>query len=257
MYSIFTSEQGTAIDDVIFWKFEDDLILICNASNTNKIKSHLDINSITYEDLTLTTDLIAIQGKNAINIIDQIMTIPDKFSTYKENNYIYARTGYTGEDGVEVMIDTKDTVDFINMIETKGVKPCGLGSRDTLRLEASLPLYGFELTDDISPVEAGLKWTITNENDYLGKQIIDEQITSRDHKHLKRFKLNAKQIARTGTICRSDGVEGIVTSGNISPILGYPIGYVLFKSNPADNLVEFEIRGNLVEGNLIYKRFLR
>ena len=69
--------------------------------------------------------------------------------------------------------------------------------------------------------------------------------------------MNAKQIARTGTICRSDGVEGIVTSGNISPILGYPIGYVLFKSNPADNLVEFDILGNLVEGKLIHKRFLR
>lgn len=256
LYSIFTSEQGTAIDDVIFWKFEDDLILVCNASNTNKIKSHLDINSITYEDLTLTTDLIAIQGKNAMNIIDQIMTIPDKFSTFKENNYIYARTGYTGEDGVEVMLDSKDTLDFINMLETKGVKPCGLGSRDTLRLEASLPLYGFELTDDITPVEAGLKWTITNENDYLGKQIIDEQISSKQHKHLKRFKLSAKQIARTGTICVSDGVEGVVTSGNISPILGHPIGYVLFKSNPADDLVEFDIRGNLIEGNLIYKRFL-
>ena len=256
LYSIFTSEQGTAIDDVIFWKFEDDLILICNASNTNKIKSHLDINSITYEDLTLTTDLIAIQGKNAMNIIDQIMTIPDKFSTFKENNYIYARTGYTGEDGVEVMLDSKDTLDFISMLETKGVKPCGLGSRDTLRLEASLPLYGFELTDDITPVEAGLKWTITNENDYLGKQIIDEQISSKQHKHLKRFKLSAKQIARTGTICVSDGVEGVVTSGNISPILGHPIGYVLFKSNPADDLVEFDIRGNLIEGNLIYKRFL-
>ena len=184
------------------------------------------------------------------------MTIPDKFSTYKENNYIYARTGYTGEDGVEVMIDTKDTVNFLNMLETKGVKPCGLGSRDTLRLEASLPLYGFELTDDISPVEAGLKWTITNENEYLGKQIIDEQISSKQHKHLRRFTLNAKQIARTGTTCKSDGVEGVVTSGNISPILGYPIGYVLFKSNPADNLVEFEIRGNLVEGNLLEKRFL-
>ena len=90
----------------------------------------------------------------------------------------------------------------------------------------------------------------------MGKQIIDEQISSKQHKHLRRFTLNAKQIARTGTTCKSDGVEGVVTSGNISPILGYPIGYVLFKSNPADNLVEFEIRGNLVEGNLIYKRFL-
>ena len=169
---------------------------------------------------------------------------------------MYARTGYTGEDGLEVMLDTNDTLGFISELEAKGVKPCGLGSRDTLRLEASLPLYGFELTDEITPVEAGLKWTITNKDDYLGKKVIDEQIASRDHKHLNRFKLYAKLIARTGTFCRSDGVEGIVTSGNISPIIGYPIGYVLFKSNPSDDLVEFDIRGNLVEGNLLEKRFL-
>ena len=256
LYSIFTSEEGTAIDDVIFWKFEDDLILICNASNTNKIKTHLDIHSINYEDLTLSTDLIAVQGKNAIDIVSNIMSVPDKFSTSKEGKYVYARTGYTGEDGLEVMLDTNDTLAFISELEVKGVKPCGLGSRDTLRLEASLPLYGFELTDDISPIEAGLKWTVTNKDDYLGKYVIDHQIESKEHKHLKRFKLNAKQIARTGTICTSDGVEGTVTSGNISPILGYPIGFVLFKSNPADDLVEFDIRGNLIEGNLLYKRFL-
>ena len=256
LYSIFTSEEGTAIDDVIFWKFEDDLILICNASNTNKIKTHLDINSINYEDLTLTTDLIAVQGKNAIDIVSSMLTIPEKFSTLKEGKYVYARTGYTGEDGVEVMLDIADPLTFINELEAKGVKPCGLGARDTLRLEASLPLYGFELTDEISPVEAGLKWTVTNKENYLGKDVIDNQIESKEHKHLKRFKLNAKQIARTGTICISDGVEGIVTSGNISPLLGYPIGFVLFKSNPADDLVEFDIRGNLVEGNLLYKRFL-
>jgi len=256
LYSIFTSEDGTAIDDVIFWKFEDDLILICNASNTNKIKTHLDIHSVNYEDLTASTDLIAVQGKNAIDIVSNIMSVPDKFSTSKEGKYVYARTGYTGEDGLEVMLDINDTLAFVSELETKGVKPCGLGSRDTLRLEASLPLYGFELTDDISPIEAGLKWTVTNKNEYLGKDVIDHQIETKEHKYLKRFKLNAKQIARTGTICTSDGVEGIVTSGNISPILGYPIGFVLFKSNPTDDLVEFDIRGNLIEGNLLNKRFL-
>jgi len=256
LYSIFTSEDGTAIDDVIFWKFEDDLILICNASNTNKIKTHLDIHSVNYEDLTASTDLIAVQGKNAIDIVSNIMSVPDKFSTSKEGKYVYARTGYTGEDGLEVMLDNNDTLAFVSELETKGVKPCGLGSRDTLRLEASLPLYGFELTDDVSPIEAGLKWTVTNKNEYLGKDVIDHQIETKEHKYLKRFKLNAKQIARTGTICTSDGVEGIVTSGNISPILGYPIGFVLFKSNPTDDLVEFDIRGNLIEGNLLNKRFL-
>ena len=256
LYSIFTSEDGTAIDDVIFWKFEDDLILICNASNTNKIKTHLDIHSVNYEDLTASTDLIAVQGKNAIDIVSNIMSVPDKFSTSKEGKYVYARTGYTGEDGLEVMLDINDTLAFVSELETKGVKPCGLGSRDTLRLEASLPLYGFELTDGISPIEAGLKWTVTNKNEYLGKDVIDHQIETKEHKYLKRFRLNAKQIARTGTICTSDGVEGIVTSGNISPILGYPIGFVLFKSNPTDDLVEFDIRGNLIEGNLLNKRFL-
>ena len=256
LYTIFTSDTGTAIDDVIFWKFEDDLILICNASNTSKIKTHLDNNSINYDDLTEKTDLIAVQGKDAIPIIEELMPVPNKFFTYKNLNLIYARTGYTGEDGVEIMLEQKDTINFIHQLEIRGVKPCGLGSRDTLRLEASLPLYGFELSDNISPVEAGLKWTLSNNDDYLGKSFIEEQLESKEHKYLKKFKLNAKQIARTGTTCISDGVEGVVTSGNISPILGYPIGYVLFKSNPSDDLVEFDIRGNLVEGNLLYKRFL-
>ena len=256
LYSMFLSESGTAIDDVIFWKFEDDLILICNASNTLKIKNHLDANSITYSDLTYETDLIAVQGKNAISIVEEMMPIPDKFFTSKDSIYTYARTGYTGEDGVEVMLDQKDTLDFIQKLEDKDVKPCGLGSRDTLRLEASLPLYGFELTDDISPVEAGLKWTLTNKSDYMGKNVIDEQIDTKNHKYLKRFKLNAKQIARTGTICNSGNVSGTVTSGNISPTLGHPIGFALFETNPSDNLVEFDIRGNLIEGNLLDKRFL-
>ena len=256
LYSMFLSESGTAIDDVIFWKFEDDLILICNASNTLKIKNHLDANSITYSDLTYETDLIAVQGKNAISIVEEMMPIPDKFFTSKDSIYTYARTGYTGEDGVEVMLDQKDTLDFIQKLEDKDVKPCGLGSRDTLRLEASLPLYGFELTDDISPVEAGLKWTLTNKSDYMGKNVIDEQIDTKNHKYLKRFKINAKQIARTGTICNSGNVSGTVTSGNISPILGHPIGFALFETNPSDNLVEFDIRGNLIEGNLLDKRFL-
>ena len=256
LYTIFTSHAGTAIDDVIFWKFEDDLILICNASNTSKIKNHLDTNSITYDDLTDNTDLIAVQGINAISIIQEMMIIPNKFTTAKDSKFIYARTGYTGEDGVEVMLDQKDTLDFIQQLEAKGVMPCGLGSRDTLRLEASLPLYGFELTDDITPVEAGLKWTLSNKSDYIGKNVIEEQLNSKNHKYLKRFKLSAKQIARTGAVCKADNVNGIVTSGNISPILGHPIGFVLFETNPTNNLVEFDIRGNLIEGNLLDKRFL-
>ena len=256
LYSIFTSETGSAIDDVIFWKFDDELIILCNASNTLKMKKHLDSYSIKYDDLTQHTDLIAVQGKDAISVIKDIMTIPNKFSTLKESVFTYARTGYTGEDGVEIMLEHKNTLDLIDQLVSRGVKPCGLGSRDTLRLEASLPLYGFELSDDITPVEAGLKWTLSNQDEYLGKNVIDEQLKTKEHKYLKRFKLNAKQIARTGTLCNSGSISGVVTSGNISPILGYPIGFALFETNPSHNLVEFDIRGNLVEGNLLEKRFL-
>ena len=125
-----------------------------------------------------------------------------------------------------------------------------------MRLEGSLPLYGFELTEDISPVEAGLKWTITNKSNYLGKNQVDDQINSGNHKYLKRFTLIGRQIARTGTEVFSDNVKGSVTSGNISPVLQVPIGFVLFESKPPVDLVNFDIRGNLLEGNLLKKRFL-
>ena len=96
----------------------------------------------------------------------------------------------------------------------------------------------------------------SNHDEYLGRNVIDEQLKTKEHKYLKKFKLNAKQIARTGTVCNSGPISGVVTSGNISPILGYPIGFALFETNPSHNLVEFDIRGNLVEGNLLEKRFL-
>ena len=175
----------------------------------------------------------------------------------KKNNYTYARTGYTGEDGLEVMCSNENVEKLMHFLEENDIKPCGLGARDTLRLEASLPLYGFELSDNISPIEAGLKWTITNQNDYKGKDVIETQIQTKKHKSLRKFKINARQIARTDTLCTSNGINGLVTSGNISPILGHPIGFIIFETNPVTDLVEFQIRGNLIEGKLLNKRFLK
>ena len=257
LYSIFINDNGGSIDDVIFWKFQDELILICNAANTEKIKVHLDSNNITYDDLTESSILIAIQGKNAIDLLSSEFEIPEKFSTMKKNNYTYARTGYTGEDGLEVMCSNENAAKLMHFLKENDIKPCGLGARDTLRLEASLPLYGFELSDNISPIEAGLKWTITNQNEYKGKEVIETQIQTKKHKSLRKFKINARQIARTDTLCTSNGINGLVTSGNISPILGHPIGFIIFETNPVTDLVEFQIRGNLIEGKLLNKRFLK
>ncbi len=256
LYSIFTNENGNALDDVIFWKFDDKIILIPNASNASKIKSHLVDHKVDFIDKSLETVLIAVQGPKTIELINDRFEIPEKFSTAKSDNFMYARTGYTGEDGIEIMASNAEAESLISFFIEKGIKPCGLGSRDTLRLEASLPLYGFELTEDITPVEASLSWTITNEHDFLGSDRIKTQLQNGNHKILKKFTIESRKIARTETIGMSGDIKGVVTSGNFSPILNKSIGFILFENKPPQNLIEFDIRGNLIEGNIVNKRFL-
>ncbi len=256
LYSIFTNESGNALDDVIFWKFEDKIILIPNASNESKIKSHLLDHKIDFIDKSTETVLIAVQGPKTIELINDRFEIPDKFSAGKSEHYIYARTGYTGEDGIEIMANNSDADSLISFLIQKGIKPCGLGSRDTLRLEASLPLYGFELTEDITPVEASLSWTITNNRDFLGSDRIKSQLDEGNHKILKKFMIDSRKIARTDTFGSAGDVKGTVTSGNFSPVLNKSIGFIMFENKPSQNLIEFDIRGNLIEGNIVNKRFL-
>ena len=256
LYSIFTNEEGNALDDVIFWKFEDKIILIPNASNLDKIKTHLTSHNVLFIDKSKDTVLIAVQGPDTIDLIKDRFEIPDKFSTNHTDNYLYARTGYTGEDGLEIMANNEDAESLLTFLTEKGIKPCGLGSRDTLRLEASLPLYGFELTEDITPVEASLSWTITNKSEYLGSDKINAQLSGENHKVLKKFVIDSRKIARTETIGIAGETKGLVTSGNFSPILNKSIGFILFENMPSQDLIEFDIRGNLIEGNIVNKRFL-
>ncbi len=256
LYSIFTNENGNALDDVIFWKFEDKIMLIPNASNASKIKTHLFDHKINFIDKSTQTVLIAVQGPKTLELINDRFEIPDKFSTGKSEQLIYARTGYTGEDGIEIMANNSDADSLLSFLIQKGIKPCGLGSRDTLRLEASLPLYGFELTEDITPVEASLTWTITNNRDFLGSDRIKSQLDDGNHKILKKFTINSRKIARTDTSGSAGDVKGCVTSGNFSPVLNKSIGFIMFENKPSQDLIEFDIRGNLIEGNIVNKRFL-
>ena len=154
------------------------------------------------------------------------------------------------------MVNVEDLDELISLLVHNEIEPCGLGARDTLRLEAALPLYGFELTEDISPVEAGLKWTLTNKSKYKGSDVIDEQIRTGNHKVLKKFVIDSRNIARTGTKVKAGNINGIVTSGNFSPILQKSIGFVLLESQPDTDLLEFEIRGKFIEGKILKKRFL-
>ena len=256
LYSIFTDSNGCAIDDVIFWKFSDHIVLICNAANSTKVINHLKEHSISINVITESTALIAVQGPNSLNLMSNLIEIPNVFSCIKTDHYTYARTGYTGEEGLEIMVSLDNLENLMNFLTSSDAKPCGLGSRDTLRLEASLPLYGFELSQDITPIEAGLKWTVSNKNDFLGSDVIKEQISSGNHQILKKFTIDSRSIARTGTNVKAGSVPGVVTSGNYSPILKKSIGFALFKNQPTTDLLEFDIRGKLVEGKIMKKRFL-
>ena len=256
LYSIFTNENGSALDDVIFWKYDDYILLICNAANTDKITNYLQTEEIIFQNLTEKTALVAVQGPEAISNLKALLPIPESFSCLSNDIYTYARTGYTGEDGLEVMVNVEDLDDLTSFLLQNEIEPCGLGARDTLRLEASLPLYGFELTEDISPVEAGLKWTLSNKNEYRGSDVINEQIRTGHHKILKKFSIDSRNIARTGTKVKAGNINGIVTSGNFSPILQKSIGFVLLESQPDTDLLEFEIRGKFIEGKILKKRFL-
>ena len=256
LYSIFTNIEGCALDDVIFWKFEDYILLICNAVNASKISDHLNSQKVEFENITKDTALIAVQGPNALKTLENLLTIPVSFSCLSDDVFTYARTGYTGEDGLEIMVDLKNLNILIDFLNKHEIQPCGLGARDTLRLEASLPLYGFELSEEISPVEASLKWTITNKDSYMGSKSINRQLSSGQHKFLKKFTIDSRNIARTGTKVKAGKVDGVVTSGNYSPILSKAIGFALFDSEPDTDLLEFEIRGNFIEGKIIRKRFL-
>jgi len=256
LYSIFTDANGCAIDDVIFWKFSDHIILICNAANSLKVIDHLIEHSISINVITESTALIAVQGPKSLNLMANLLEIPGEFSCMKNDLYTYARTGYTGEEGLEIMVSLDNLDNLISFLTLSEVKPCGLGARDTLRLEASLPLYGFELTQDITPIEAGLKWTVSNKNDFMGSDVINEQISSGNHQILKKFIIDSRSIARTGTDVMAGSVSGVVTSGNYSPILKKTIGFALFENQPTTDLLEFDIRGKLVEGKIMKKRFL-
>jgi aminomethyltransferase len=112
LYSIFTNEKGSALDDVIFWKYDDYILLICNAANTDKITNYLQTEEIIFQDLTEKTALVAVQGPEAISNLKALLPIPDSFSCLSKDMYTYARTGYTGEDGLEIMVNVEDLDEF-------------------------------------------------------------------------------------------------------------------------------------------------
>lgn len=276
-YSLVTNEQGYVLDDVLVYRMPDAYMLVVNASNRLKILDWIESRSDGFDhgldDRTVSHPMIAVQGPAALDVITRL-----GFSTASEMKYYsvvqaavgghdatVSRTGYTGEDGFEVIVPEAAALNLLEQTvaagDACGLQPCGLGCRDTLRLEAAMPLYGHELSESIEPLTAGLQFAVKlDANDFIGRSALAKIKTAGPQQQRVGLELVGRRIAREGAALLSDGnVIGEVTSGTFSPTLQKSIamGYVACSSSEIGTQVEVDIRGKRQAATIVDLPFYR
>lgn len=289
-YTVMCMENGGIVDDLVIYKRSSQrFLVVVNASNTDKDFAHvLDVKQ-KYEkkngkvlDLKVTNEStrytqIAIQGREAVKILSELTSADLKSIKnywFVENDMmdnipaVIARTGYTGEDGFEVYVPWEKGPAvwraFLEKGSPFGIKPCGLGARDTLRLEMKYPLYGNELSSETNPLEAGLSWVVKlDKGNFVGREALIKAKEAGLQRHLVGMRLLERGIARHGyPIYDASGAKliGEVTSGTQSPCLkeSIAIGYVRVDESKLGTKINVEIRGTKVPAEVIptpfYKR---
>jgi aminomethyltransferase len=274
-YTVLLNPDGGIIDDVIFYCHRlDDWSMIVNASTTDKdwawITEQLNDFDGEFSDRSSTQTLIAVQGKDAIRYLQGIvsadLTQVKKFGHIRtevlSKTSFVARTGYTGEDGFELMTDISIGKELWAKLVDEGVTPCGLGCRDTLRLEAGMHLYGQDMDDGITPLEADLGWIIhlAEKGDFIGRAALESQSQQGLPKKLVALEMHGKNIARHDyPILFEDQVVGIVTSGTLSPTLGKAIalGYVPTHLAAIGQVVQVQIRNQTYPAQVVKRPFYK
>jgi aminomethyltransferase len=279
-YTVLLNPQGGIIDDIIIYYQDTDsagkqnLVIIVNASTTDKDKqwllAHLDLDVVKFQDLSQDKILIAVQGPTATHSLQSLISAdlsPIKAFGHLETTIFgkhafLARTGYTGEDGFEVMVDSSVGIDLWQSLYDLGVVPCGLGCRDTLRLEAAMALYGQDIDDTTTPLEAGLGWLVhlDTKGDFIGREVLIQQKAQGMSRKLVGLQTQGRNIARHGyPVLSSDQVVGEVTSGTLSPTLGYPIAlaYVPTQLATLKQQLDVEIRGKAYPAVVVKRPFYR
>ena len=276
-YSAFLTERGTFVDDLLVYrKAADSYLLVVNASNTPKdfewARAHAR-GDARIEDASDRYALIAVQGPRAAELLSRSAEKdPTSLAYYAflETSVfgapaLVSRTGYTGEDGFEIYLapEKAESV-FRGLLEegrADGAVPCGLGARDTLRLEARMALYGNDIDDTVTPWEADLGWIVKlKKGDFLGRAALERQRAEGVTRKLVGFEMVDRGIARHGYPARTDHGEGVVTSGTYSPTLSKPIGLAMLPAVAAEIGTEFtvDIRGRGAKARVVptpfYKR---
>ncbi len=269
-YQIVCNNDGGVIDDMLAYKFDDENIwLICNASNKEILLKHLQLTlSKTVFDAKIVDEsdnyaAVAVQGPNSQAVLEKVLdeTLKDipYMSFKKVNGFIVSNSGYTGEAGYEVYANGKLIVDLAEKLLENEVAACGLGSRDTLRFEAGLPLFGHELSNYISPVQAGLNFAIDfNKKTFIGKEALQNQRINGVESRIVGLELIDRGVARQGyLVYDGEAYIGYITSGFIIPGTKNSYANALIDSKyKLKDEVEIEIRNKRVKARLRKKRYL-
>lgn len=276
-YNMMCYETGGIVDDLLIYRAnENEYMIVVNASNIKKdfewLKEH-KIPGVKLQDISNKTSKLDLQGPNSQIILQKICQ--DDLSKIKRFYFLktkinkfsvlISRTGYTGEDGFEIYCDNKNVVELWKILLKKGfeygIKPIGLGARDTLRIEACYSLYGHEINSETSPIQASIGWAVrTYKNEFIGKNILRKQKNDGTNKINVAFEMLDRAIAREHyKIYNHDIFIGKVTSGTYSPTFKKSIGMalVLKEYSEPDSLIDIKIRDKTYTAKIIKKPFYK
>lgn len=262
-YSILCNEKGGVIDDILVYRLPMFYLIVANASNTDKVLAWLKkLSGNTQVGLYENYTMLSVQGPKSEEIVGKILSAP--LADLKRNHTVWwrdiiiSRTGYTGEDGLELIIAKKEAESVWDPFIKQGVPPCGLGARDTLRLEAGLPLYGHEYDEETSPLDAGYGWAVKfDKGDFVGREALLKEKETGLRKKLVGVEMEGRAIPRAGNSIFDSRKSkiGVVTSGAFSPTLRKPIALAYLKGEEKNVLVE--IRGGKFPGKVVDKAFYK
>ncbi len=258
-YTMMLNPDGGIIDDLIVWWWEPDRLWVMpNAANQERVMAAFSAESgVMTRSLREDTVLLALQGPAAPEIFDSVIGLsPRRFKVAEVNwegsHVQMAGTGYTGERGGEIVCDPATGTRLFEAFAATGAVPCGLGSRDTLRLEAGLPLWGQDLDETTTPYEANLGFAVSLEHDFVGCDALLGQKADGVTRRLTGFVLEERGIPRHGYQVRTAHGDGVVTSGNVSPMLDRGVGMAYISPPPemGDTRLEVEIRDQWVPATI-------
>jgi aminomethyltransferase len=268
-YGLVCQDDGGILDDILVYRWPYGFAAVVNASNREKILAWLEKQktslNVQIADRTFATTMVAVQGPKSVELVSGMFTddvtklkyyyaMPTR---YKDQPCVVSRTGYTGEDGFEVMVSNSQGVAIWEDFHGKGAIPCGLGARDTLRLEAAMPLYGHELNETINPIQAGLAWAVKlDKGHFIGREAIQKAADHAGERPIRvGLKVEGKRAAREGSpiLANEDITVGTVTSGSFCPWLdkSLAMGYIEAKIAVPGTMLRIDVRGTMLNATVV------